>query len=410
MTSYLPGTSARAFDELQDLSPWSVEQFLELNEWTREEFNPGTFAVWSSPDQRASVLLPYDRDLRDFERRYRETLEVLSATTGLAGEALALEVLSARKDVFLLRADQTTLDGSIPFLEARRLIEGVDTMLKSAAASTINPRASTAGRKPSLVTSFMQDDVRMGHTLHGSFVITVLAADAADEARRYRAWQRANAATVPDPRPVDQNPQDDDPTSFPRQVMSTLAVGLATARTLLEPSGPHVSLDEAVASGVTLQLLESVKAMSSSEGVRGLDMAFRWARLEPLEVGVPTRIELPREATEAAAPDVIKRFSKVPEVEHDQILGKVVRLERAEGAEDGQVIVDGSVGKQRRRVKVPLSGEAYRLAIAAHDTSDAVVVEGNFARKSRGWRMQEGATIRVVDLGEPAQGEGEERH
>lgn len=63
-------------------------------------------------------MLPHDRQLRDYSRRFGESLDTLAEFTGLEGEALALEVVSARKDVFLLRADQLTLDGSIPFLEA----------------------------------------------------------------------------------------------------------------------------------------------------------------------------------------------------------------------------------------------------------------------------------------------------
>lgn len=242
-------------------------------------------------------------------------------------------------------------------------------MLRSAAASTINTRPSTDGRKPALVSSFMRNDVRMGHTLHSSFVITVLAADAADESRRFKAWEPANAGKPAGTDPVYQPQDDADPVSFPRQVMSTLATGLSAAHDLLATSGRSVPLEEAIQSGVTLQMLESVKAMSAPEGIRALDMAFRLAKLEPVKEDVPQQIEMVRDATSSSVSDVIARFAKVPDVEYDEILGKAVRLERAEGSEDGQIVVDGSVGKARRRVKVPLSGEAYRLAIAAHEDS-----------------------------------------
>ncbi|WP_207454606.1 hypothetical protein [Desertivibrio insolitus] len=404
MNAFLPGTAARSFDETQDLSPWSVEQFLSLSGWVRQELRAGTFAVWSAADESAEILLPYDVKLRDFGRRYREALEILAGITGLEGEALALEIVAARKDIFLLRADQMTVDGSIPFLEARRLIDGVQTMLSSAAASTVNPRASTAGRKPAIVTEFMREDVRMGHTLRGSFVITVLAADAAEEARRRNEWQ--NAIQHPQPtRSGDddvRHGEDDELVPFPRQVMSTLASGLSVAKELLGPSGSYVSLEEAVSAGVTLQMLESVRAMSQSEGLHALDMAFRWSKTEPVRPDVPQRIELLRgDAVDAGV--VIERFSKAPEIEHDQILGQVVRLERAEGSEDGQVVVEGYVGKAKRRVKVPLSGEAYRVAIAAHEESQPVVVTGTFERKARGWRMEQNASIAEVRSAEPGE-------
>lgn len=395
MSVFLPGTAARSYDETRDLSPWSVEQYLSLSGWNQVELVKSTYSIWAAADEKASLLLPYDKNLRDFSRRYREALETLTGLTELEGESLALEIVAARKDVFLLRADQMTVDGSIPFLEAQKLIGGVQSLLTSAAATTIRPRASTAGNKPAMVTDFMREDVRMGHTMHGSFVITVLASDAAEERQRRQRWERkiAGSDETPDLRLAD----DQEMTSFPRQVLSTLATGLRSAQELLSGTAAGSSIDEAIASGVTLQMLESVQNMAKSEGLRSLDMAFKWAKSEPLVEEVPSRIELSKDDAQDATA-FIERFSKKPDVEKDFILGQVVRLERSEGSEDGQVVIDGTVGKARRRVKVPLSGEDYKLAIAAHEASKPVTVTGTFMRNKRGWRMGDAVTISPVDL------------
>lgn len=390
MSVFLPGTAARSYDETRDLSPWSVEQYLLLSDWRQVELEKSTYAIWETADESASILLPYDKHLRDFSRRYREALDTLTGLTGLEGESLALEIVAARKDVFLLRADQMTVDGSIPFLEAQKLIDGVQTLLTSAAAASIRPRASTAGNKPAMVNEFMREDVRMGHTMHGSFVITVLASDSAEEHRRRQRWERkiSGSADEADLRAVEEQ----DMTSFPRQVMSTLATGLKSAQELLSGSRPTSSIDEAIASGVTLQMLESVQSMAKSEGLHALDMAFKWAKSEPLVEEIPSRIELSRNDAQDPA-GFIERFSKKPDVETDYIFGHVIRLERSEGSEDGQVIVDGTVGKSRRRVKVPLSGKDYKLAIAAHEASKPVTVTGTFLRNKRGWRMGDAVAI-----------------
>lgn len=395
MSVFLPGTAARSYDETRDLSPWSVEQYLSLSGWRQVELEKSTFAIWETADESASLLLPYDKKLRDFSRRYREALDTLTGLTGLEGESLALEIVAARKDVFLLRADQMTVDGSIPFLEAQRLIDGVQTLLTSAAATSIRPRASTAGNKPAAVNEFMREDVRMGHTMHGSFVITVLASDAADDRIRRQRWERkiSGGAEEPDLRATEEQ----DMTSFPRQVMSTLATGLKSAQAMLNGSASTSSIDEAIASGVTLQMLESVQTMAKSEGLHALDLAFKWAKSEPMMDDIPSRIELTRNDTEDPA-GFIERFSKKPDVETDFILGQVVRLERSEGSEDGQVVIDGIVGKSRRRVKVPLSGDDYKLAIAAHEASQPVTVTGTFMRNKRGWRMEDAVAISQARL------------
>ncbi len=398
MSNYIPGTSARTFEDTRDVSPWAIEQYLALSGWTQTEARPGLYGVWVAPRDAASILLPYDRELSDYQRRYREAYMTLSEVAGVAGEALALEIMSARKDIFFLRADQQTLDGSIPFLEAQRLIDGVQKLLLSAAATAIRPRASTAGKKPALVNDFMRDDVRMGHTLRGSFVITVLASDSAEDARRRQAWNMKNSrhAEIAESAPIVFDPTTDgDPTSYPRLVMSTLATGLRTARELVQGSATDKAVDEAVESGVTRQMLESIQEMGKSEGVRTLDMAFRWALSEPVEDDVPDRVQLPRADT-AEMGKYIERFSKKPEVEDDVMVGLVVALERPEGSEEGQAVVNGFVGKRRRKVRVPLSGEAYRLAIAAHDTTDPVSVRGTFTRKQRGWHMEGSPSIALV--------------
>jgi len=396
----VPGTSARSYDEFRDLSAWSVEQYLQLTGWTRLELVRNTYGVWARDDESASLLLPYDQTLRDYRRRFREATDTLTAVTGLESEALALEIVAARKDVFLLRADQSTSDGSIPFLEARRLIAGVETLLTSAAATTVRPRASTAGRKPALVTNFMRDDVRMGHTLHGSFVITVLASDGAEEARRRNEWEK-RITTGSDSLSEGRRDDDEELTSFPRQVMSTLASGLRSTNQLTQAPRDMQTVDDAVTAGVTAQMLEAVQDMSSIEGLRALDMAFKWSKLEPIAADMPTRVLLDREESKTAG-SYIESFTKQPDVEQDTIIGQVVRLDRSEGSEDGQVVVDGVVGKRRRRVKVPLSGEEYRRAIAAHDQSRPISFAGTFERRSRGWRMALGASI--TDFTAPPEG------
>lgn len=400
MNTYIPGTAARSFDEIKDLSPWSVEQYLLFSGWIQSDVVPQKYGLWTSADDDASIMLPYDTSLRDFVQRYTEALDTLTALTGLEGESLALEVVAARQDIFLLRADQATRDGSIPFLEARRLIDGVQTLLTSAAASAIRPRASTAGNKPSLVNEFMREDVRLGHTLHGSFVITVLASDAREDNRRRELWERGIEPQTSQP---GETSDEDAVTSFPRLVMSNLASGLQVARDLLEGTST-VTIDDAIASGVTLQMLESVKSMGNAEGLHSLDMAFRWAKAEPKLIDTPDRIQVTHEQAASAEP-YIERFKKKPDVEEDYILGKVIRLERPEGSEDGQVVVEGTVGKNRRKVKVPLSGEAYRLAISAHDASDPVTVTGTFTRNSRGWRMEGHPVISKVTVAPPSSSE-----
>lgn len=394
MSKYFPDSQARNYNPSVDLTPWAVEQYLLLSEWRLIERRGSDFAIWGTADQRASLMLPYDSTFGDFSLRFREALRAIAEVVELEGEALALEIVSARKDIFLVRADQDTADGSIPFVEARNLITGVEKLLTTAAASAIRPRASTAGRKSGVVREFLEDDVRMGHTMRGSFVITVLAADSVEDGKRQAEWERALASAptgVSIPVPL----KEPDDVTFSRQVMTNLATGLEAAQDILSNPVTERRLEGAVELGLTAQMLEAVTSMSSSEGVQGLDMSFRWSRLDRQPSDVPKAVRLDRDDAQSAKP-VIEKLRRAPEVTEDQVVGEVWRLERSQGSSDGLVIIDGTVGKSRRRVRVPLSGSAYQRAIAAHDSHAMVKVVGTFLPKSRGWEMQPNATLTLI--------------
>ncbi|WP_280293252.1 hypothetical protein [Nocardia abscessus] len=47
-------------------------------------------------------------------------------------------------------------------------------MMKAAATTADDPTHSQRGRRSAVVTNFLEDDIRLGHTKRGSFVFTVV--------------------------------------------------------------------------------------------------------------------------------------------------------------------------------------------------------------------------------------------
>lgn len=369
--------AARPLALTEDLSPSAIETFLKVSGWQQTEHRDGLFSVWESASDDASVMLPYDVSYRDFTARLRDALHTIADVYNIKnGEDLALEIASARSDILLLRADQETFDGSIPLQEAQDLLAGVNQMLTAAACSAIRPRASNAGRRPDAVKDFLAEEVRMGHTMRGSFVLTILARH--EDSRTEELPEPADGQTVMG--------------TYTRRVMTTLASGLVAARDLLED--PEAELDDAVQRGASAELIESLEKMSLHPGLRALDMSFRWSPIQARPREVASRVVLPRPNPERIE-KVRESLRKRPAVEQDDVLGQVVRLERAEGQDEGIVVVDGYLGRTRRRVKMRLAGEDYRIAIRAHEDRRPILASGEVTLEKRSWWLSEPVTVRL---------------
>ncbi|MEO3862218.1 hypothetical protein [Acrocarpospora sp. B8E8] len=371
--------AARPLILTEDLSPAAIEAFLEVSGWAQTDVRDGLFSIWENVLADASLMLPYDRSYHDFSARLADALATIADVYGIGNqEDLALEIASARSDILLLRTDQQTLDGSIPLSEAQELLNGVSQMLTAAACSAIRPRASNPGRRPDAVKEFLAEEVRMGHTLRGSFVLTILARHV-----------DTRSEELPEPDADDQAVIG----TYTRRVMTTLATGLAAARDLLA-DGSEAELDDAVQRGASAELIDSLEKMSQQPGVRALDMSFRWSPSQPPPEGTLSRVILPRPSP-ARLERVQESLRGRPVVEQDDVLGQVIRLERAEGQDEGIVVVDGYLGRTRRRIKMRLAGDDYRLAIRAHEDRRPIIASGVVTLAKRSWWLTAPVSIRV---------------
>lgn len=362
-----------SFNSLIDIDPRMVAQFFAGTQWTLDRQFSGVGQLWSNRDLEAQIMLPLDQELRDFDRRFSEVLATLGDIYGLSGEPLALEIISAANDIFLLRADQNAKNGTIPLNEAKKLLNGASSLIESAACSAVRPRPTIRGRRPSQVVDFLEDGVRMGHTMRGSFVITILA----ELNVEIDIGEHAPKATVE---------ETDEIAPFSRLAFSTLATGVRAARELASQSSV-VSVDDAISAGVTAELLEALENMGEIEGLRSLDLRFKWGAVtdknQPPAPASRTKINKTDLLSFDSPIETLRR--KVDEVPK-QIIGYVRRLERAPDDTEGTVIIEGNFDAKSIKshiLHVPLAGQQYSQAIRAHETQKPVVIKGVFERKGR---------------------------
>ncbi len=380
------------------LSPSAVSSYLGSAGWELLAADDSK-AVWGLQEgsgTRARLLLPLDRSYADFRPRFAEALRTLRLVHDWDLQQLATHVLGARSDFLLVRADQATPDGTIPLRQAQSLLDGAQELLLYAACSAIRPRSAYGpGRRPREASDFVNEDVRMGHTQRGSFVITVITRlDSDDEVRVERDRPNPPAAAGVPSQAAEPATEPGIVPPFQRRVMATLATALDLTQQAVRTGAP-ARLEQAVERGVSANLVEALARMTSHEGLRGLDLSFEWAPAEAAPPPATGRVLITRDEMPRLAP-AARQLRQVPDIVRDSITGQVIRLERAE-SDEGIITIEGTVGRStRRKVRVDLSGEPYDLAIRAHRQRLPVTATGDITKRGREYWLQGELTFHLA--------------
>jgi len=386
--------NARAtLDDLNDLesslSLSSIRQWLAAERWSLTQEKPGVAELWSRPDgdergQIYDVLVPLATSYVDYTRRFKTLLADLGRAYDLTLNDLAQKIAAVSTDIFFVRLDQSSADGTIPFKQATALLASIHKMVRAAATTTANPLHSHSGRRPAAVNEFLDDDLRFGHTKRGSFIITVAARlDSVGP----------EAAVTNDISPSATPPEDAGSVKpFSRRVMETLATGLlATKHQLAHGTGitEYTDFETARTEGMTLELVQSLIEVSDVEGLRSVDMSFQWASSGPTPPSIPTEVtivadEIPRLET------VRDRLILKEEPEEQTLMGRVSDLSRVEiggGQEETSILLEAEINGGLKKIRVPLVAADYDWAIFAHQRRLPLTVTGVPVRKGR-WVLE----------------------
>ena len=356
-----------------------LTQFLATQNWTIQT-DLGYAQIWSEPgvtgDLVRRILIPRDTGLDDYGLRLTQALARVSDTYNWSVANLAEQVAAVSADLFFVRVDQHMSDGTIPLRQASALLENIDDMIRSAALTAANPRSTGRGRIPTAVNEFLNDDVRMGHTKRGSFIITVAA--------------RLDAPAVDDA-PADSTDDELAP-SFTRQVMTTLARSLDVTKQVAENHSDAPNIDDAIASGMRLPMVKALQAMGSGEGLRALDMSFEWAPVERQRTPVNSKIEMTRETVQLLE-RVSDRLVRKDPPKQVTVTGPVIELRRGDDRDDdgvgaGDIVLRADIDNAWRKVNITLTGDDYDIAIQAHREKFPLTVTGILDKPGRSWTLE----------------------
>jgi hypothetical protein len=372
--------SQAAFDAYREiasaLTPTAVSQFLASQDWELEQRQSEVRETWRYRSDvplpaAPRVMIPLATDFADFTARFIDALEALGHIHDWDAGQLLEHVLATRADLLFVRLDQRMIDGTIPFRQAERTLQGIHKMMKASATTTADPNHSHKGRRPQAVGEFLEKAVRLGHTKRGSFVFTVVTRLSDVESQ---------PANVPG----------EATTTFPRRVMETLARGLQTTR-LLAQAGKQQALASLDGSGLSVGLIESLEDLSAPEHLHSLDLSFEWASTERTpDVGLAT-IVFDRDLF-GEFPHIREQLIRRDEpVRRETLIGLVKSLSRDESASSGGeaaiVTVVAEVNGRALRVQVPLAGDDHGWAIMSYRRQLPFTVTGNLSYERRAWRL-----------------------
>lgn len=365
-------------DLAASLDPPVVSAYLAATgTWQLENRHDNISEFWSLTEDgepRGRIMLPLATDYGDFQRRFTEALAMVGRVYDWDAAELARHIRSARADLLYIRLDHGRHDETIPLREAEAAIDAVYEMLKATAVTAAAPtRTQRGGRLPAAVASFLDENVRLGHTQPGSFVFTV-------------ASRLDDPAGAPPPESSPAHAM----TPFPRKVMETLARGLEATRDLTAGGADDVLANPAQW-GLSAGLVESLETMVQPPGLRSLQLSFQWAAAVPQpDVGnEPVLID------HAAADDLARireRLLLDEEPPHrETLVGPVVSLARDDSSLEvrgtGSIIIAAEVNGRKRNVHMVLSGPDHDRAISSYQLRLPLIVTGDLSFERRAWRL-----------------------
>jgi hypothetical protein len=310
--------------------------------------------------------------------------EVLS-TLEVAEQRSQLDILTdlsfSNADVVRIRSDYgDTADGTIPLDEAVSLVEKARDAVMAAACSAIQPRPYFAPRKFDQALDYVKK-VKMGQTERGSYTVTVIS------------------KVAPILRPEMQSTEIEEP--YERRVVRTLYTGLTHVRAAADLAASTGSLDsfsQGVEYGISANLCNALVGMGGNmELPSALEFSFSWSRTRPL-----SHYEGP--ANVLISPDSLRIIEEAGRIlreisprEEFELEGIVVRLDRHQAEQKGQVTVLGFVEERPHSVRIELGGEDYSRAVMSHKQRKPIFAIGDLIKKGRSYFLQNPHDVRVIE-------------
>ncbi len=335
------------------------------------------------------IVAPASSDLGDYALRVSEIVEILGRVENRQALSIVRDLSIAMTDLIRVRAPEAEDDGSIMLGAAVQFIEESRNLLLAAACSTIRPKSSYP--RPGRIGEAVKymDDVRMGQTEMGSFVVTLLS-----PVQPSLVPQGGYNIESGEQRQLEFETQE----PFSRRVTQNLAEALKAtkeAATLCARGGDISEFETRVSRGVNANFCSAIAGLVEAGG--GVDLTLSWALTRQPAARIRDISTVHFSDNESAyLLEAANWFRTRENLSDERIEGVVTRLAREPDAIQGTVTVQAIVEGALQSVKVDIDEDDYSEIAKAHNDRDVVAIEGDIERLGQRWTIKKPTSIQVI--------------
>lgn len=323
-----------------------------------------------------NVFVPTIRSIRDYERRVYDALKELAIFREIPVNRIMAEVANYGYEILRIKVNEGRDQPDIPYDTAIDLLQGGFALVDSSAVlSTAGHHSSfIQGRRSELVRRYL-DNVRVGQTEVGSFVLTLLLPTAV-EAQSLE---------------LSENEAD----SFGANVAGTLSQALKAAERSTRPS--QASVDHLIAKGLTANFSRALSSMLKVAGDLSIGVAHpatvreasksTIVRFSGSDVGHFARLE--------------QRLKPEADVRRLEVVGTIEELREPSGKSSGTIGLRCSVDGEERSVRIKFTRDQRPVVIEALERKSEVLLaaSGLLVEKSGRSILDEASSFRILQRG-----------
>ena len=331
------------------------------------------------------IIVPRTQRIADYGFVVGRLIEDFSEVSEMDPQAVYQDLVNADRDV--IRVSVPVVDEeSLLVEEGVGLVTGSRDMLLASACSFDERRSVYRAGANQAAMEYLRR-VRLGHTEHGSFAVTLLPPVVPPEVGIPADENDEYIGRLGLGEPLD------------RRMTGHFSDTLSATRMATEgvSSGTRDAFARAVASGVSANLCDAVAGLIGS--FPKLEVSVSWALTRPVahRRSAVSFFQDDSPVLRAASESFRSQGPK-----HDiRIFGKVGRLARDEGEVDGRITIRASVEGRTQSVNAVLRLADYENAISAHQGDVVLGLEGDLERVGRRWHLQNPRVVDVISLYPP---------
>jgi hypothetical protein len=369
---------------------------LSRHGWTMRGGQDRVYSKWVIPEApdwaRRALIVPLDPARGDYTELMREAVNTLSrlAAADLEPARSVITALVAPGDeIRFVKNVPVRGSGAIPWARGEEVFAAARASLVAAAKARLSRRAYYGNAHGRFANRFM-DDVLMGQTDIGSFVVTAYAPP--DE-----RFPERTAPTVHGRAAADLG-------YTGREITEMLASGVRRAQEASSAyrvdEAPQV-FEEAVQEGVSRELVEALARLAA--GGEGAEVRIEWApqaQLPLLGESAP-----PPPMAVHLTPEDARTFERVAPylatlepTAYVRLIGWVSLVSRPSRRQSGVVRLRVVQGSEARSVQVRLTANQYELAAGAVTRDQGIAVSGRLEKEGNRYWLYDVTDIHPFEL------------